>query len=385
LAGLELLDRLTPAAQPVADQASNLVDGGDAGDLPEQRGDRPSCVVEAVTLEGVLGLGETLGQLMSSAGIARLGDDGRHDVGIKCHVLASPIRRRLGDCPSGDCPGSLIAHAADTFVDPHVERALVDALTFRFRIAGWTWSAPRSDLAGTLLGRSQWPLRAAVIAPTALPTCAPRLRTSRSSPAMIWTTFGHTDRCYGCRGNVRDMSDRATPPDPYQFLPSVTSFEVTSSDVADGAPMPARNASAVFGVEGGEDISPQLSWSGFPAETRSFAVTVYDPDAPTASGFWHWAVFNIPATVAELGAGAGSSDGTGLPDGAVQLRNDAGIAGYVGAGPPPGHGAHRYFIVVHAVDVDRLDVTDDATPAVLGFNLFGHTLARATITPTFER
>ncbi len=181
------------------------------------------------------------------------------------------------------------------------------------------------------------------------------------------------------------MSDRPTPPDPYQFLPSVPSFHLSSSDVTDGAPMPARNASAVFGVDGGEDVSPQLSWAGFPAGTRSFAVTVYDPDAPTASGFWHWAVFNIPATVTELGTGAGSSDGAGLPDGAVQLRNDAGIAAYVGAGPPPGHGPHRYFIVVHAVDVDHLDVTDDATPAVLGFNLFGHTLARATITATFER
>jgi Raf kinase inhibitor-like YbhB/YbcL family protein len=181
------------------------------------------------------------------------------------------------------------------------------------------------------------------------------------------------------------MSARATPPDPYQFLPSVPSFEVSSSDVSDGTPMPARNASAVFGVEGGEDVSPQLSWSGFPAETRSFAVTVYDPDAPTASGFWHWAAFNIPASVTDLDAGAGSSDGAGLPDGVVQLRNDAGVVGYVGAGPPPGHGPHRYYIVVHAVDVEHLDVTDDATPAVLGFNLFGHTLARATITPTFER
>ena len=181
------------------------------------------------------------------------------------------------------------------------------------------------------------------------------------------------------------MTQRLIPPDPYQFLPAVPSFDLTSTDVSDGAPMPAPNASAVFGVEGGEDVSPQLSWAGFPPGTRSFAVTVYDPDAPTASGFWHWAVFNIPATVTEFASGAGSSDGAGLPDRAVQLRNDAGIVGYVGAGPPPGHGPHRYFIVVHAVDDEHLDVTDDATPAVLGFNLFGHTLGRATITPTFER
>ena len=179
--------------------------------------------------------------------------------------------------------------------------------------------------------------------------------------------------------------ERALPPDPYQFLPEVPSFEVFSGDVADGTTMPAQHASAVFGVDGGEDVSPQLTWSGFPPETKSFAVTVYDPDAPTASGFWHWALFNLPVSVTELVSGAGASDRGELPDGAVQLRNDAGIAGYVGAGPPPGHGPHRYFIVVHAVDVETLDVSADATPAVLGFNLFGHTLARATITPTFER
>src|SRR5687768_13679832 len=152
------------------------------------------------------------------------------------------------------------------------------------------------------------------------------------------------------RGNVRAMADRAVPPDPYSFLPPVATFDLSSTDVADGVPMPARNASAVFGVEGGEDVSPQLTWSGFPPETESFAVTVYDPDAPTASGFWHWAVFNLPTAVTELSAGAGASDGADLPDAAIQLRNDAGVAGYVGAGPPPGHGPHRYFIVVHALD-----------------------------------
>jgi Raf kinase inhibitor-like YbhB/YbcL family protein len=181
------------------------------------------------------------------------------------------------------------------------------------------------------------------------------------------------------------MTGRAIPPDPYSFLPAVPQFDVSSTDVAEGVPMPPRNASAVFGVEGGDDVSPQLAWTGFPPETRSFAVTVYDPDAPTGSGFWHWAVFNIPATVTELPAGAGTADGAGLPEGATQLRNDAGVAGYVGAGPPPGHGPHRYFIVVHAVDVEHLDVSEDASPAVLGFNLFSHSVARATITPTFER
>jgi Raf kinase inhibitor-like YbhB/YbcL family protein len=179
------------------------------------------------------------------------------------------------------------------------------------------------------------------------------------------------------------MTSRA--PDPYAALPEVPTFDVTSDDVAHGERMPDPHASAALGVPGGADRSPHLCWSGFPEGTRSFAVTVYDPDAPTASGFWHWAVFDIPAAVTELPSGAGDEKGSGLPEGAVQLRNDAGRIGYVGAAPPPGHGPHRYFTVVHAVDVETLEVASDASPAVLGFTLFSHTLGRATLTPTFER
>ncbi|MFQ6228257.1 MULTISPECIES: YbhB/YbcL family Raf kinase inhibitor-like protein [Nocardia] len=170
---------------------------------------------------------------------------------------------------------------------------------------------------------------------------------------------------------------------PYDALPSVPSFTLTSTDVSDGATLGNAQVSGVFGA-GGADVSPQLSWSGFPAETKSFAVTVYDPDAPTASGFWHWAVADIPASVTELPAGAGSEGGE-LPSGAVTLRNDGGFAGYVGAAPPAGHGPHRYFIVVHAVDVDSLGVPPEASPAFLGFNLFSHTLARAILVGTYEQ
>jgi Raf kinase inhibitor-like YbhB/YbcL family protein len=180
------------------------------------------------------------------------------------------------------------------------------------------------------------------------------------------------------------MRDRPTPPDPYDFLPAVASFSVTSSDVSDGAALARPHVSGVMGA-GGEDRSPQLSWSGFPEGTKSFAVTVFDPDAPTGSGFWHWAVANIPASVTELASGAGDKDGPRLPEGAVQLRNDGGFAGFVGAAPPSGHGPHRYFVVVHAVDTERLDVSADATPAVLGFNLFFHTLGRATLVATYEQ
>lgn len=179
------------------------------------------------------------------------------------------------------------------------------------------------------------------------------------------------------------MADR--PQNPYDFLPPVPSFTVTSTDIQDGGTLPPAQRSGIFGA-GGEDTSPQLSWSGFPEGTRGFAVTCYDPDAPTAAGFWHWAVYGIPAGVTELPTGAGSADGAGLPEGAVQLRNDASIRQYLGAAPPPGHGTHRYFFVVHALDTDSLEmVNEDSTPAFLGFVLSGHTLARGTITATFER
>lgn len=171
---------------------------------------------------------------------------------------------------------------------------------------------------------------------------------------------------------------------PYENLPRVPSFEVTSSDVQDGEKLPPPQLSGIFGA-GGQDISPQLSWRGFPAETKSFVVTIYDPDAPTASGFWHWAVVDIPASVTELATGAGDEQGSGLPQGAFQLRNDASRFGYLGAAPPPGHGKHHYYIVVHAVDVESLGLNKDATPAFLGFNLFSHTLARAIIVPWYER
>lgn len=170
---------------------------------------------------------------------------------------------------------------------------------------------------------------------------------------------------------------------PYDELPDVASFEVTSDDVSQGETLGSAQVSGVMGA-GGEDASPHLSWTGVPEGTKSFAVTVYDPDAPTASGFWHWAVFNLPASTTELPSGAGSADGAKLPAGAVQLKNDGGMVGYVGAAPPAGHGVHHYYTVVHAVDVESLDVPAEGSCAYLGFNLFSHTLGRAIIVPTYE-
>ena len=174
----------------------------------------------------------------------------------------------------------------------------------------------------------------------------------------------------------------AFPYNPYDFLPALPGFALTSSDFADGGALKTAQVSGIMGA-GGADLSPQLSWSGFPEETRSFAVTVFDPDAPTASGFWHWAVANLPATVTDLPTGAG--DGSVLPGDALTLRNDAGLRRYVGAAPPAGHGVHRYFVVVHAVNQEKLEIAPDASPAYLGFNLFMHSIARAVIHGTYEQ
>ena len=168
---------------------------------------------------------------------------------------------------------------------------------------------------------------------------------------------------------------------PYEDLPQLPSFDLHSDDVAHDQTLAKPHVSGVFGA-GGEDVSPHLVWSGAPEGTRSYAVTVYDPDAPTASGFWHWAAFNIPADVTELAANA-SADG--LPAGAVQLKNDGGTVGYIGAAPPPGHGPHHYWVAVHAVDVETLDIPAEASCAFLGFNLFSHAIGRATIVPTYEQ
>jgi len=170
--------------------------------------------------------------------------------------------------------------------------------------------------------------------------------------------------------------DRPVAPDPYELLPKCGSFTVISTDVTDGQQLPDAQAFA------GGNTSPQLSWSGFPAETKAFVVTCYDPDAPTPSGFWHWILVNLPATVTELPAGAGATER--LDNGAFHVRNDFGTKNFGGAAPPPNDQIHRYYFVVHAIDVEALDVDSDATPAVVSFNLAFHTLARAILTPTYQ-
>jgi Raf kinase inhibitor-like YbhB/YbcL family protein len=170
--------------------------------------------------------------------------------------------------------------------------------------------------------------------------------------------------------------DRPVAPDPYELLPKAGTFTVTSTDVAQGEPLSDDHAFA------GGNTSPQLSWSGFPEETKAFVVTCFDPDAPIVSGFWHWVLVNLPATVTSLDTGAGTTER--LDNGAFHVRNDFGTKNYGGAAPPAGDQVHRYYFVVHAIDVEALDVDADATPAVVGFNLAFHTLARAILTPTYQ-
>ena len=168
--------------------------------------------------------------------------------------------------------------------------------------------------------------------------------------------------------------------DPNWNLPDVPTFELTSPEFTDGGALPQE---ARGGDAGGADRSPELAWSGAPEGTRSFVLTVYDPDAPTGSGFWHWTLSDIPASVTSLPQGAGTDDAL-LPEGATRRRNELGTDTFLGADPPAGHGPHRYFFTLSALDVPVLEAPADATPAVVGFVLREHLLGRAQLVGTQE-
>jgi Raf kinase inhibitor-like YbhB/YbcL family protein len=171
---------------------------------------------------------------------------------------------------------------------------------------------------------------------------------------------------------------RGTAPDPYDVLPSKPTFHLRSDDITDGQPLEKRFAHPSVG---GENVSPHLAWTGHPEPTRGFVVTCYDPDAPTGSGFWHWVLVNLPATTTQLPTGAGAPGD--LPPGAFHVRNDFGPAAYGGSAPPAGDIPHRYVFTVHAVDAP-LQVDASVSPAVVGFNLAFHTLARGILRVTYQ-
>ena len=161
-------------------------------------------------------------------------------------------------------------------------------------------------------------------------------------------------------------------------------FTLTSSDVHQGQKIPNQFVFNGMGCTG-NNLSPALSWSGAPAKTKSYAVTIYDPDAPTGSGWWHWVVYNIPASVTKLAAGAGDASRHLLPAGAMQGNNDGGMSGYMGPCPPAGDKAHHYHITVFALDTDKIDVQANASAAYIGFNLHAHTLAKSELTALYGR
>ena len=164
-------------------------------------------------------------------------------------------------------------------------------------------------------------------------------------------------------------------------------FTLTSSSFKEGETLAMDHVlSADYGFGcGGGNKSPQLSWSEVPEGTKSFAVTCYDPDAPTGSGFWHWLVVNIPATVTELPLDAGNLGAGKLPNGALQTRTDFGRPGYGGPCPPPNDHPHRYIFTVFAVSKEALPVASDTSAAIVGFNLNFNTLAKASLIGLFKR
>lgn len=161
-------------------------------------------------------------------------------------------------------------------------------------------------------------------------------------------------------------------------------FQLTSTSFQANGTLSSRQVLNGFGCTG-ENVSPQLSWQGEPAGTKSFAITVYDPDAPTGSGWWHWLVFNLASDTHSLPEDSGNPKNNLMPSPAVQARTDFGTPGYGGACPPAGNPSHRYQFTVWALDVEQLPLAADSSGAMLGFNLRQHMLDKAELTATYGR
>lgn len=165
---------------------------------------------------------------------------------------------------------------------------------------------------------------------------------------------------------------------------SAAGFTLSSADIAPNATLTQNQVFNGFGCSG-KNISPVLSWSGAPAGTQSYALTVYDPDAPTGSGWWHWVVINIPASATSIAKGAGTADGKAMPAGSQQVRTDFGALGFGGACPPAGDKPHRYIFTLYALKVPKLDVAADSTAALAGFMIHGNMLDKTSFTAYYGR
>lgn len=166
--------------------------------------------------------------------------------------------------------------------------------------------------------------------------------------------------------------------DPYTGIDGGEPLIVTSEDFTDRGMLPLESTAAFVGA-GGQDVSPQLAWSEVPEGTKSIYIHMYDPDAPSPAGWWHWSVVNLPADLRAL-----DRDRNGkFPDGVIVLKNDAGGVGYLGSAPPQGHGPHRYFFTVHALDT-VLDIDENTTPTAAAIRTRGHVLARGSIVGLWE-
>jgi Raf kinase inhibitor-like YbhB/YbcL family protein len=205
---------------------------------------------------------------------------------------------------------------------------------------------------------------------------------------MAWTRFIKGELFVGLLGAVAlavaaDQKPTSASADAAKSAGKAASgFTVTSTDIAQGKPMTLKQVFNGFGCSG-QNVSPELSWQNAPAGTQSFAIMAYDPDAPTGSGWWHWVVYNIPASTTSVPSGAGNAE-KNLPAGTAQGRTDFGTKGYGGPCPPPGK-PHRYYFRVHALKVPKIDVPADATAALIGFNVNANTIEKSEIMATYGR
>jgi len=165
---------------------------------------------------------------------------------------------------------------------------------------------------------------------------------------------------------------------------SAGSLTLSSDDIEAGKFMDKKHEFNGFGCTG-SDMSPHLKWDHAPEGTKSFALTVYDPDAPTGSGWWHWQIVNIPADVNELATNAGSASEDLAPKNSLQVGNDYGVAGFGGACPPQGHGVHRYQFTIHALSVEKLELPENASGALAGYMINANTIESSTIEALYKR